>query len=231
MSGALIFAPGARGGPHAVGVVIEHQLSEGVSALTAVPVTRIAPLVAADAIAPLARAPESWPVLPRAVVARPPAYRDAVARFAARTPVLLGRERELAELVEFARGERGSAHHRHEGIRWIVGGPWAGKTALVAHVAATCAPDVDVIAYFLNRRQSDADSNRFTSVVNAQLAWLLQEDPPPAEQGWDALPQLSVHCCWSSTGSTRTSGRRALPLSRASRPGFPRVQAATPTSW
>lgn len=192
MSGALIFAPGARGGPHAVGVVIEHQLSEGVSSLTAVPVTHVAPLLADAVGAParFARAPDSWPALPHAVVARPPAYRDAVARFAARTPVLLGRERELAELAAFARGESGSSHRGHEGVRWIVGGPWAGKTALVAHVAATCAPDVDVVAYFLTRRQSDADSNRFISVVNAQLAWLLQEDPPPTDPGWEGLQQL-----------------------------------------
>jgi WD40 repeat protein len=196
MSGALIFAPGARGCPHAVGVVIEHQLTEGVSALTAVPVTRIAALVAAagrTAVVssdPALGDPDGWPVLPHVLAERPPAYGDAVARYAARTPVLLGREDELAELVAFARGGLGPPDHGHPGFRWIVGGPWAGKTALVAHAAATCAPEVDVVAYFLTRRQSDADSNRFTSVVNAQLAWLLQEDPPPAELAADSLPQL-----------------------------------------
>jgi WD40 repeat protein len=192
MSGALIFAPSGRGGPHAVGVVVEHQVAEGVSALTAVPVTRIAALLAAagGTRRPADRAPEGWVVLPRATAPRAPAYRDAVARFAARTPVLLGREDELNELVAFARGELDRPENGHQGFRWIVGGPWAGKTALAAHVAATCGPNVDVVAYFLTRRQSDADSNRFTSVMSAQLAWLLQEDPPPAEEGGDGLLQL-----------------------------------------
>ena len=34
------------------------------------------------------------------------------------------------------------------------------------------------MAYFLVRRQADADSARFLSVANQELAWLLDEDPP-----------------------------------------------------
>jgi hypothetical protein len=39
-------------------------------------------------------------------------------------------------------------------------------------------PSVDAIAYFLSRRESNADSNRFLAAVVPQLAYLLDKDPP-----------------------------------------------------
>ena len=41
-------------------------------------------------------------------------------------------------------------------------------------------PEVDVVAYFLSRRESDADSNHFLAVLVPQLAFLVGEEPPPA---------------------------------------------------
>src|SRR5262249_36511362 len=66
-----------------------------------------------------------------------------------------------------------------EGYRWLTGGPWAGKTALIAEGVTTAVPaSVDVVAYFLSRREANADSNRFLAAVVPQLAYLLDEDVP-----------------------------------------------------
>ena len=46
---------------------------------------------------------------------------------------------------------------------------------------SSAAPEVDVISYFLSRREADADSARFLAAVVPQLAYLVEEDPPPAE--------------------------------------------------
>ena len=87
---------------------------------------------------------------------------------------MLGRQQELAEITSFAVGT--------EGYRWLVGGPWTGKTSLLAEaVAAALPPEVDVVSYFLSRREADADSARFLAAVVPQLAYLVEEDPPPAE--------------------------------------------------
>ena len=40
--------------------------------------------------------------------------------------------------------------------------------------------DVDVVCYFLSRREADADGSRFLAAVVPQLANLLDEDPPVA---------------------------------------------------
>jgi len=47
---------------------------------------------------------------------------------------------------------------------------------------------VDVVAYFLSRKKSNADSNKFLATVIPQLAYLLGEAPPAAEP--DAFLQL-----------------------------------------
>ena len=68
-----------------------------------------------------------------------------------------------------------------EGYRWLAGDAWAGKTSLLAAAATALPGDVDVVCYFLSRREADADSSRFLAAVVPQLAFLLEEDPPAAE--------------------------------------------------
>ncbi|MEU7838672.1 WD40 repeat domain-containing protein [Nonomuraea sp. NPDC049129] len=87
-----------------------------------------------------------------------------------RTPALANRRVELNELRRFATsGER---------FRWLVGIPWAGKTALMAKFFWAPPAEVDIIGYFLQSRAADADALHFMSAAVAQLAWLLDEDAP-----------------------------------------------------
>ena len=124
-------------------------------------------------------------------------YRATVREIRRRTPQLVGRERELAELADFATGT--------EAYRWLVGGAWAGKTALAAEVCtAAWPPSVDVVAYFLSRRGGDADGDNFLSTVVPQLAYLLEEDPPVA--GLDVFWAL-----WAkATGRAAETSRHLL---------------------
>ena len=69
-----------------------------------------------------------------------------------RMPQLLGRQRELAEIATFATGQ--------ESYRWLVGGAYAGKSALLYEAVTVGLPDeVDVVCYFLSRRASAASSD------------------------------------------------------------------------
>ena len=62
-----------------------------------------------------------------------------------------------------------------------MGDAWAGKTSLLIEAVLTASEDVDVICYFISRREADADSSRFLAAVVPQLASLLDEDPPAAD--------------------------------------------------
>jgi hypothetical protein len=62
-----------------------------------------------------------------------------------------------------------------------VGEAWAGKTSLLVEAVTTLPGAVDIVCYFLSRREADADSSRFLTAVVPQLASLLDEDPPAAE--------------------------------------------------
>ena len=100
-----------------------------------------------------------------------PTYRATMRNVHRRTAQLQARTDELRELAGFATGM--------EGCRWLVGGAWAGKTALVAEAITTALPaNVDVVGYFLSRREADADSNHFLNAVVPQLAYLLEDDSP-----------------------------------------------------
>ncbi|MCW2901796.1 MAG: repeat, subgroup [Streptosporangiaceae bacterium] len=98
----------------------------------------------------------------------PPEYWATVREIHARTPKLVGRRAELAEVATFATGR--------PSYRWLVGDAWAGKTALLAEAVAALPPPVDVVAYFASRREADADGNRFLIAVVPQLEYLLNED-------------------------------------------------------
>lgn len=168
MSGAAVVTDG-----FVIGVITEHHLPEGDSALTVVPVSAIAALPEASrwwellgvASGGLQRVPPT-PTRPR------PAYLATIEEMAPTT--LIGRQQELAVLGEFVTGARG--------YHWLVGGPWTGKTALMARFVSSCPPEVDVVAYFLVRRRRDADAARFLRAVNMQLEHLLNIVAPPGDQ-------------------------------------------------
>ncbi|GIF87693.1 hypothetical protein Cch02nite_11370 [Catellatospora chokoriensis] len=149
-----------------VGVVTEHQRRAGDSALTLTPITHVDRLPDAAAW---------WDILGRRPVQLPqrrrrPTYFATVAEIADRTPELRDRSGELADLAAFAVGA--------EPFRFLVGTPWAGKTALAAHLAVNPPPDVDCVAYLLQRRALDASGSRFLAAVTSQLADLLGEQAP-----------------------------------------------------
>jgi WD40 repeat protein len=148
-----------------VGVVTEHHPRAGESTLTLTPITHVDRLPDAA---------QWWEILGSRRVELPPrrrvAYRATLAEIAARTPQLVDRSAELAVLHDFATG--------YQGYRFLVGTPWAGKTALAAHLAVDPPENVDCVAYFLQRRALDASGSRFLTAVTAQLAALLGEEPP-----------------------------------------------------
>jgi hypothetical protein len=186
MSGAPVVAAGRL-----LGVVTEHAPREGPSAIMAVPLTALEPDPAHLGWGPGVQDPSAWWArfgvrgladlqrLP-AVSERPkPAYWETVREFGRtlhrRMPQLLRREQELAEIEAFATGPAG--------YRWVVGGAYAGKTALLFEAVTAGLPDeVDVVCYLLSRRASDADSSRFLAAVVPQLAYLCEVDPPAADR-------------------------------------------------
>jgi WD40 repeat protein len=185
MSGAPVVAAGRL-----LGVVTEHAPREGPSAITAVPLTALEQDPAHPGWGRGVKDPSGWwarlgvsglaalqrlPVRPERLE---PPYRATVREFGRtlhrRMPQLLGRERELAEIAAFATGAAG--------YRWLVGGAYAGKTALLYEAVTARLPDqVDVVCYFLSRRASDADSSLFLAAVVPQLAYLCELDPPAAD--------------------------------------------------
>jgi WD40 repeat protein len=186
MSGGPVVAAGRL-----LGVVTEHAPREGPSAITAVPLTALEQDPAHPGWGPGVKDPAAWwarlgvtgladlQQLPAPPERPPPAYWETVREFGRtlhqRMPQLLRREQELADIVAFATGGAG--------YRWLVGGAYAGKTALLYEVVTAGLPDqVDVVSYFLSRRASDADSSRFLAAVVPQLAYLCEVDPPAADR-------------------------------------------------
>ena len=209
MSGAPVVADGCL-----LGVVSEHAPREGPSAITAVPLTALEP----DPAHPLwgpgvgnARAwwarlgvsgPSALRLLPLRKALPEPAYRATIREIHGRTPQLTGRGDELAEIALFATGA--------ESYRWLKGEAWSGKTALVAEaITAARPPSVDVVAYFLSRRESDADSNRFLAAVVPQLAYALDENSPvPSKDEFRALWSRAASRAAETGRASAASGRR-----------------------
>jgi WD40 repeat protein len=227
MSGAPVVADGCL-----LGVVSEHAPREGPSAITAVPLSALEAEPAHPGWGPgVSNATEWWAQLgvsglqslrrlPARKTRPEPAYWATVREIHGRTPQLLDRGRDLAEISVFAAGAKS--------YLWLVGGAWAGKTALMAEVCtAARPPTADVVAYFLSRREADADSNRFLAAVVPQLAYLLDVDTPvPSLQEFRNL--------WSraADGASKT-GRQLLlvvdGLDEDLRPaGLPSVAALLP---
>jgi Trypsin-like peptidase domain/WD domain, G-beta repeat len=213
MSGAPVVAAGLL-----LGVVIEHAQREGSSAITAVPLTALEHDSAHPGWGPGVADPAAWwsrlgvasveelKRLPAPAERTQPAYRETLREFGRtlhqRMPQLLGREKELAEIASFASGP--------SGYRWLVGGAYAGKTALLFEAVMVGLPvevdaEVDVVSYFLSRRASDADSNRFLAATVPQLAHLCGVDlPPPSDRD-------QFNALWRrATEQAEESGRHLL---------------------
>ncbi len=200
MSGAVVFARHPDRGSVAVGVVSEHALAEGESSLTVAPISAVTGLDDAARWWELLGRKSAGELLrlPAASVVTPSRYWATVDEIARYTPVLLERDQERTDLRVFATGA--------EGLRWIIGPPWSGKTALVAHLSRSVPPDVDVVAFFLVRRRGDADVTRFAAAVNEQLARLVGVEPPSPLDDVHALRDL-----WrQAVDQARESARHVL---------------------
>jgi WD40 repeat protein len=202
MSGAAVLA-----GEQLIGVVSEHAPRRGESTITVTPLASLDRLPAAAAArwwAHLAADPEQLIKLPVSPGRAEPAYRATLRQLRARTGMLQDRDGELRKIGAFAIGQPavtgptgalappGSQH------AWLVGGPWAGKTALLAEAVHALPPEVDCVAYFLTRPPGDANRERFLAAVVPQLAWLIDEDPPSApdehvfRQLWEQAAQRAA---------------------------------------
>ncbi|GAA3046040.1 trypsin-like peptidase domain-containing protein [Streptomyces glomeratus] len=160
MSGAAVWSEG-----HVIGIVVEHHHQEGTGTLT---VSR------ADGWAGTADGPGDE-LLRRAGLEAPfervgPSSGDvrmtegfrAQARSIA-PPELLGREREVEEVLRVCAGPGG--------YQWWQAPPWHGKTAFSAWLAAHPPPGVAVAAFFVTRRDaSQCDSDAFAQAMTVQLA-------------------------------------------------------------
>ncbi len=175
MSGAPVTASGRL-----IGVVTEHAPRKGPSSVAVIPLTALNPDPAHASWGAGVGDPAAWwarlgvqdgtdlTVLPQR---REAPYRASLREFGdalhARMPELLGREAWLADIAAFATGD--------QPYLWLVGGAFAGKSALVYEAVTTgVLPDtVDVVVYFLYRRDTDASADRFLEVVVPQLEVLL----------------------------------------------------------
>src|SRR5215211_1832958 len=172
MSGAAVFSAGKI-----IGLLAEHHRADGLGRLAATRVDRWYERLAGEQFDQLRTLLPVLPtnasgladVVPLPTPARMP-YQATIAELSPEE--LLDRDAELEDLAVFATSVTGP------GYRWQVGAPWAGKTALTAYfMQRRCPPQVDCVAYFLERRRSEAHATQFLQVVNAQLAHLLNERP------------------------------------------------------
>ena len=176
MSGAAVLT-----GERLIGVVSEHAARRGESTITVTPLAsldRLPAAVAARWWAHLAADPGRLVMLPARRGQVEPAYRVTLRQLRARTGVLQGRDGELAAIGAFATGQPSAVAPPGSQHAWLAGGPWAGKTALLAEAVHALPPEVDCVAYFLTRSTGDADRERFLAAIVPQLAWLLGTDPP-----------------------------------------------------
>jgi WD40 repeat protein len=153
---------------------------------------------------------------------REPAYLSVIRDLFDRTPKLIGRKAEIKSIKRFASGR--------SGYMWLIGAPWAGKTALSTHAVQTLALDVDCVAYFLQQRRSDADSKRFLGAVVPQLAWLLGEDPPDTPDATE-FSALWERACERASAAERPLLLLVDGLDEDIRPrGLPSVASLLPTA-
>ena len=165
MSGAAVWSAG-----RILGLVAEHHRSDGLGRLVATRIDRWYERLSRDQLDQLRTL---LPLLPVGaagladVVPRSPGELLAAGYIAQVRDIapeqLLGREQELAELVQFCAGE--------ERYQWWQAGPWAGKSALAAWFVLHPPAGVTVVSFFVTGRLAgQADSDAFTEAMIEQLA-------------------------------------------------------------
>ncbi len=206
MSGAPVTAGGRL-----IGVVTEHAPRKGDSTVAVIPLTALNRDPDHSSWGAGVGVPAAWwarlgiqdpsglAVLPQG---REAPYRATLREFGhalhQRMHRLLGREAELADVAGFATG--------NQEYRWLVGGAYAGKSALLFEAVTSGAlPDsVDVVAYFLSRRASDATADKFLNAVVPQLEVLLEWEHQTPDRN-------RFHQAWQeATSRARRDGRHVL---------------------
>ena len=204
MSGAAVLA-----GERLIGVVSEHAPRRGESTITVTPLASLGRLPAPAAArwwAHLAADPERLVMLPARRGREEPAYRETLRQLRDRTMMLQERDGALEAIGAFATGRPSPLAPPGSQHAWLVGGPWAGKTALLAEAVHALPPGVDCVAYFLRRPTGDADREHFLVAVVPQLAWLLGTDPP------SALDEHAFRQLWGQAAQRAADQARQLLL-------------------
>jgi Trypsin-like peptidase domain len=175
MSGAAVFSAGKI-----IGLVAEHHRADGPGRLAATRVDRWYEHLASDQLDQLRTLVPTLPVNAYALIdVVPPTpgellaagYTASVRDIAPEQ--LIGREQELAELVQFCAGK--------ERYGWWQAEPWAGKSALAAWFVLHPPAGVTIVSFFVTGRLAgQADSDAFTEAMIEQLAAVAGEPIPTA---------------------------------------------------
>ncbi|MGW7529991.1 trypsin-like peptidase domain-containing protein, partial [Streptomyces sp. NPDC054783] len=115
---------------------------------------------------------------------------------------LLDRNEELDKLVRFCASD--------DGYFWWQGGPWAGKTALMAWFATHLPAGIDAVSFFVTGRLSgQADSDAFTDVLIDQLSAITGQPVPPVltPAARDGLRRRLLR---DAADKSRAAGRRLV---------------------
>jgi hypothetical protein len=182
MSGAAVFSGGK-----VIGLLAQHHRADGLGRLAATRVDRWYERLAGEQLDQLRIL---LPILPasasRLVDVVPPTPGELLAAgYSAQVrdiapEKLVGREDELAELVQFCAGD--------ERYGWWQAEPWAGKSALAAWFVLHPPAGVTIASFFVTGRLAgQADSDAFTEAMVEQLAVLAGESTPRpgTAAGWD----------------------------------------------
>jgi len=170
MSGAAVWSAG-----QVIGVVTEHHRSDGLGRLAASRVDRWSSKLAPEQGGALRRLLPWLPVTPSELTEVVPATEAErlqagyLAQVRDIAPVeLIGREAELAALVEFCAGP--------DPYAWWQAGPWAGKSALAAWFVLHPPAGTVVASFFVTSRLTgQADIDAFTEAMIEQLAAIAGE--------------------------------------------------------
>jgi hypothetical protein len=165
MSGAAVWSGG-----RIIGLVAEHHRADGLGRLAAVRVDRWYEDLAGEQFDQLRTLLPGMPARASGLVeVVPPTPGELLAAgYIAQVrdiapEQLVGRQEELAELVQFCAGE--------ERYGWWQAEPWAGKSALAAWFVLHPPAGVSIVSFFVTGRLAgQADSDAFTEAMIEQLA-------------------------------------------------------------
>ncbi|WP_158228089.1 trypsin-like peptidase domain-containing protein [Pseudonocardia sp. MH-G8] len=204
MSGAALWA-----GDRIIGVLTEHHRGDGLGRLVATRITRLGADARPGSAAERVRTALGLPALADELPAVDAPGRTSVAAYrhqvldVAPDP-LLGRDAELAELAEFARGD--------EPYGWWQGEPWSGKTALATWFALHPPPGIAVVPFLVAAGLTgQSDSDAFLEAVSEQLAALARR-PAGAPATTAARRRDLLALLDDAAARCRETGRRLVLL-------------------